>query len=145
MSDHVPIWIKFNITNWGPKPFKLFEARLGHPQFMSFVSRAWQSNIIGGKETYVLKDNLKHLKGKLRIWNMETFKYLGLKVEKAVLKLNLLDLKVGEVSHSGAADKAQASSRVWNQCILRRVSYSKNPRRIGLEREIQIQGYFIRP
>lgn len=102
---------------------------------MSFVSRAWQSNIIGGKETYVLKYNLKHLKGKLRIWNMETFRYLGLEVEKAVLKLNLLDLKVWEVSHSSAVDRAQMSRKVWEsmhfkKSILRQKS-KKNRLREG--------------
>lgn len=79
---------------------------------MSFVSKAWNSKSIRGKVAYVVKEKLKHLKEKLRIWNMEIFRYLDLEIEKEVSKWNLLHLKALKATYSCAFDRDQASSRV---------------------------------
>ncbi|KAI5437907.1 hypothetical protein KIW84_023869 [Lathyrus oleraceus] len=42
-SDLYPIWIKWNSSNWGPKPFKLFNCWIHHPKFFPFVVKVWDS------------------------------------------------------------------------------------------------------
>ncbi|MCI09822.1 hypothetical protein A2U01_0030913 [Trifolium medium] len=37
ISDHCPIWLMCSNINWGPKPFKVNNCWLEHPEFKQFV------------------------------------------------------------------------------------------------------------
>lgn len=63
--DHCLILIKANHTNWGPKPFKVFNCWFEHQDFVPFVEEVWKSSIFQGKYAFVLKEKLKILKGRL--------------------------------------------------------------------------------
>ncbi|CAK8569448.1 unnamed protein product [Lathyrus sativus] len=65
ISDHRPIWIKANITNWGPKLFKVFDCWYKHPGFVEFVKNEWNYIVIEGDVAHVLKEKLKHLRNGL--------------------------------------------------------------------------------
>ncbi|XP_058759398.1 uncharacterized protein LOC131632678 [Vicia villosa] len=66
ISDHCPIWIKTNIANWGPKPFKFNNEWFSLDSFLPFVEKAWKSMVVEGRGDYVLKEKLRILKDKLK-------------------------------------------------------------------------------
>lgn len=128
ISDHCPIWIKPNRTNWGPKSFKCFSYWYGHPDFVPFVLSFWSNVSIQGKKVYRLKEKLRRLKDKLKVWNREVFGLLNLNVEEAIAELNSLDVLVVEavdsVSKSVSDRREEETYRVWqtldiNESLLR--------------------------
>ncbi|PNX58976.1 cysteine-rich receptor-like protein kinase, partial [Trifolium pratense] len=88
ISDHCPIWLLCSSCNWGPKPFRVVNGWLEHPDFKAFVESSWKSYNISGKKAFVLKEKLKLLKESLREWNKEVFGILDLNIEKTVTDIN---------------------------------------------------------
>ncbi|GKV19478.1 hypothetical protein SLEP1_g29737 [Rubroshorea leprosula] len=43
VSDHCPILLKNERVDWGPKPFKFFDAWLEQPECMEVIRKAWNS------------------------------------------------------------------------------------------------------
>ncbi|MCI43772.1 cysteine-rich receptor-like protein kinase, partial [Trifolium medium] len=37
ISDHCPVWLIRDSRNWGPKPFRVINGWLEHPDFLNFV------------------------------------------------------------------------------------------------------------
>ncbi|KAI5436841.1 hypothetical protein KIW84_023097 [Lathyrus oleraceus] len=93
ISDHSPIWLKGSVRNWGPKPFKFFNAWVDHKEFLPFVSKSWGSMSFKGSVAYILKEKLKNLKNLLKQLNLEVFDTIDLKVREAVSNLYDLDIK----------------------------------------------------
>ncbi|KAI5404990.1 hypothetical protein KIW84_051956 [Lathyrus oleraceus] len=56
---------------------------------------------VSGNAIYSLKEKLKFLKGGLRVWNNEVFRFLDLGVKEAIKELNVLDF---EVENEGSVD-----------------------------------------
>lgn len=56
---------------------------------------------VSGNAIYSLKEKLKFLKGRLRVWNKEVFNFLDLGVNEAIKELNVLDF---EVENEGSVD-----------------------------------------
>jgi hypothetical protein len=96
ISDHCPIWLCASHVNWGPKPFRVLNAWLEHPEFISFVERSWKSFQVQGKKAYVLKEKFRLLKDCLRKWNREVFGILDLNIDKTVKELNDIEGLLGE-------------------------------------------------
>lgn len=81
------------MRNWGPKPFKFFNAWVDHKEFLPFVSKSWGSMRFKGSVAYILKEKLKNLKNLLKQLNLEVFDTIDLKVREAVSNLYDLDIK----------------------------------------------------
>lgn len=73
ISNNLPIWIKSNKLNWGPKSFKLFSFWMDHPDFVPIVEKDWNSFNSHGKKMFIFKEKLKLLKFSLKLWNSEFF------------------------------------------------------------------------
>jgi hypothetical protein len=95
ISDHCPIWLIASITNWGPKPFRVINGWLDHPEFLPFVEKSWKSFDVRGKKAYVLKEKFRLLKESLRKWNKEVFGILDLNIENTVKELNDIEGLLG--------------------------------------------------
>jgi exonuclease III len=95
ISDHCPIWLIASITNWGPKPFRVINGWLDHPEFLPFVEKSWKSFDVRGKKAYVLKEKFRLLKESLRKWNKEVFGILDLNIENTVKELNEIEGLLG--------------------------------------------------
>lgn len=65
--DHYPIWMQGNQRNWGLELFKLFNYWFENEGLFLFVVDVWNSLVIRGKASYILKEKLKQLKPKLKI------------------------------------------------------------------------------
>ncbi|PNX59162.1 cysteine-rich receptor-like protein kinase, partial [Trifolium pratense] len=88
ISDHCPVWTLCSQNNWGPKPFRVVNGWLEHPDFKNFVDSSWKSYNVKGKKAFVLKEKLKMLKESLKSWNKEVFGILDLNIEKTVKDIN---------------------------------------------------------
>ncbi|MCH80366.1 LINE-1 reverse transcriptase like, partial [Trifolium medium] len=116
ISDHCPIWLICSNLNWGPKPFKVNNCWLKHPEFKPFVAKIWEKLEIKGKKAFVIKEKLKRLKEELRGWNREVFGILDLNIEKTVKELNEVEgLAATDGVNSVLVDKADVNKKFWDQ------------------------------
>lgn len=69
-----------------------------HNNFLFFVEKTWNSNLIQGRADFVLNEKLKVLKGNLKSWNKEVFGIMDLEVEEAIKNLNDMDRLVADES-----------------------------------------------
>ncbi|XP_058776524.1 uncharacterized protein LOC131650829 [Vicia villosa] len=94
ISDHCPIWILKDQRNRGPKPFKFNNEWFSFDSFIPFVEKEWKSLKVEGRGDFVLKEKLRLLKDKLRIWNKDVFGRIDLEMEDGASKMNLADDKL---------------------------------------------------
>lgn len=127
-SDHWHVWILTSKLNWGPKSFKVFKAWVGHSNFLPFVKKEWDSFLIQGKKSYVIKEKFKRLKDSLKWWNVNVFGWIDLKVERDVVVLNDLELEMENtrnlISYEIQDMRKSKSESIWNslqlkECILK--------------------------
>ena len=90
-SDHCPILIKANNVDWGPKPFRILNCWLTDKSFKDVVNHCWNSVQVVGWGAYVLKEKIKRLKGRLKIWNKEEYGDTFKKVQQLEVELNKLE------------------------------------------------------
>lgn len=55
---------------------------------MKFVEEAWNDLSVARNNTFIIKEKLKLLSNKLRIWNKEKFRWINFNIEEATKKLN---------------------------------------------------------
>ena len=68
-SDHCPVVLKEDVTNWGPKPFRFINAWILHPRFLKLVKEVWESVVVDGRASFRLKVKLHRVKEALKVWN----------------------------------------------------------------------------
>ena len=69
LSDHCPVRINLEMHSERiKKPFQIFDHMIKHPEFLSTVSSAWSTNILGDP-WFVLTTKLKRVKASLKILN----------------------------------------------------------------------------
>lgn len=66
ISDHCPVWLIFDKSNWGPKLFKVNNEWFLNKDFTPFMKKEWQCIMVEGRGDYVLKEKLRILKEKIR-------------------------------------------------------------------------------
>ncbi|GKV40773.1 hypothetical protein SLEP1_g48376 [Rubroshorea leprosula] len=115
ISDHCPVLLKNEVKNWGPKPFRLFNAWLQHPEFKLKVAELWKTTHIQGWGGYILKQKLKETKSFLKCWSKEKFGELDKKIENCKETIATLDDK-GEVftlSNDELETRRQGTMDLW--------------------------------
>ncbi|GKV11739.1 hypothetical protein SLEP1_g22962 [Rubroshorea leprosula] len=113
--DHCPVLLKNEVKNWGPKPFRLFNAWLQHPEFKPKVAELWKTTHIQGWGGYILKQKLKETKSFLKCWSKEKFGELDKKIENCKETIATLDDK-GEVftlSNDELETRRQGTMDLW--------------------------------
>jgi hypothetical protein len=74
VADHCLLVLKYNSSDWGPKPFCFNNFLLQHRDFKELVSNAWGEVEISGWMCFVLKEKLKRLKVVIKEWNVATLR-----------------------------------------------------------------------
>ncbi|GKU90664.1 hypothetical protein SLEP1_g4631 [Rubroshorea leprosula] len=95
LSDHCPILVKNETRNWGPKPFKFFNAWLHTPGFRDMVAAKWKEFKVQGWGGFIVKEKLKLMKDFLREWSKSSLQDVDRKIEEARKELNRID-RIGE-------------------------------------------------
>ncbi|XP_050222865.1 uncharacterized protein LOC126672963 [Mercurialis annua] len=87
-SDHVPLLFRSQVlTDWGPKPFKSFNAWWEHKDFNSFVSDSWIS--VSDQPDFVSK--LRSLRALIKNWNLNVFGNLNHKLASTLQAIHSLE------------------------------------------------------
>ena len=77
--------------DWGPKPFRILNCWLTDKSFREVVNQCWNSAQVSGWGAYVLKEKIKRLKCRLKIWNKEEYGDSFKKVQHLEVELNKLE------------------------------------------------------
>ncbi|GKV38004.1 hypothetical protein SLEP1_g45962 [Rubroshorea leprosula] len=93
LSDHCPILVKNETRNWGPKPFKFFNAWLHTPGFREMVAAKWKEFKVQGWGGFIVKEKLKLMKDFLREWSKSSLQDVDRKIEEAKKEINRIDRK----------------------------------------------------
>ncbi|KAJ9538060.1 hypothetical protein OSB04_030793 [Centaurea solstitialis] len=72
-SDHAPILLEKDLSDWGSKPFKFFDAWLKEDSLDGVVRDAWKIDVSSGCLDKVLRDKLKNVKLALKEWSKVNF------------------------------------------------------------------------
>ncbi|XP_058784900.1 uncharacterized protein LOC131659770 [Vicia villosa] len=91
ISDHCPIWIMVEKSNWGPKPFRSNNEWFSHKDFLPFVEKEWLALSVEGRGEFVLKEKLKLLKSRLKWWNINIFGRIELEMQEGIKDMNAMD------------------------------------------------------
>ena len=90
-SDHCPILLRAKITDWGPKPFRVFDCWLKEKSFEQMVKQCWSNTQPTGWGGFALKVKIKKLKEAMKVWNREQFGDSLNRVQRIEDNLNKLE------------------------------------------------------
>jgi len=88
ISDHCAVVVKNRIVDWGPKPFKVFDAWSELEGYKDVIKQAWEREVNSGNSLEKVKTKLKGLKQALRQWREQVINNEREKKRKFYKKLN---------------------------------------------------------
>lgn len=69
LSDHCPLVLKDGTTDFGPKPFRIFDTWLEEEAVQSLVFNAWKCPVSSVYPDCIFRDRLKNVKSALKTWS----------------------------------------------------------------------------
>jgi len=76
LSDHVPVVLLSDVTNWGPRSFRMMKRWADYPGYADFIRDKWRTFNVEGWGGFVLKQKLKMIKQCLEDWHQQQSKNL---------------------------------------------------------------------
>ncbi|GLT56373.1 hypothetical protein SLA2020_294170 [Shorea laevis] len=130
VSDHCPIMVKTTAADWGPKPFRVFDAWQQHPQFRKAVEDKWKEINVEGYAGYRCLQKLKKLKDFLKGWNKEVFGNMEIQFKNAAEKVEMIDLKneVVELEGSEVNQRKESFQEIWEMLRMREAIWKQKSR-----------------
>ncbi|GKV35410.1 hypothetical protein SLEP1_g43679 [Rubroshorea leprosula] len=115
VSDHCPIMLKVNKMNWGPKPFKFFDAWLDDQGCRELISEVWNNEKTQGWAGFKLKEKLKATKNALREWSRNFVEQVDAKINSSRVVIEQLDLKgeQGQLTEEEINKRKEALLDIW--------------------------------
>ncbi|XP_071717855.1 uncharacterized protein [Rutidosis leptorrhynchoides] len=93
-SDHCPIILKYEEKNFGPKPFKIFDAWFEDVEFEKIVMDSWADSVYNGpRPDRKFLAKLKKLKAELRSWSKNKFGKIDMEIDLHKSVASSLELK----------------------------------------------------
>lgn len=78
------------------------------------MSDSWSQFEVSGNKAFIIKEKLKLLKDKLRVWNKEVFGVVDLNIDKEVNELNSLDsILIENWDELVVAKRKEVTSKFW--------------------------------
>ena len=116
-SDHNPLLLNLEDRyNWGPKPFRTFDAWFLNPNFKRFIRNEWQN-----LPSVPLNEKLKILKGPMKHWSRKHFDHLDNKISNLEKAIHVLE-KLSDDRMLNDMEKARlnAAQSLLQSCQIRR-------------------------
>ncbi|KAH1073758.1 hypothetical protein J1N35_026086 [Gossypium stocksii] len=88
--DHISILLSKGFVDWGPKPFKFFNAWLSNKVCPNLIKKEWEG--LGGRKGSIF-EKLRKLKGALRKWNGENGNVLEKRIMEIEERIQFLDVE----------------------------------------------------
>ncbi|KAJ9539578.1 hypothetical protein OSB04_026084 [Centaurea solstitialis] len=92
-SDHTPILLDNSNVDFGPRPFKFFNAWLKEDSIDGVVRTAWAIGVNARKPDRILVEKLKNVKTALKEWNKKVFGKLDSEISSFKEKMLRLEKK----------------------------------------------------
>lgn len=93
LSDHCPILLMEDESDWGPKPFKFYNFWFSNPSCIKVMNCAWDSYNDQGWAALRIVKKLQCMKEALKVWSKEVFGNLQWKLDNTIDQLHTLDLQ----------------------------------------------------
>ncbi|GKU97025.1 hypothetical protein SLEP1_g10208 [Rubroshorea leprosula] len=121
VSDHCPVLLKNERVDWGPKPFKFFDAWLQYPGCKELIRKTWNSTAVEGWYGFRLKEKLKSTKKALKEWSRNSMTEVDRKIMEAERVIAQLDERGKNVQLSSTKIEKRRSSflELWNNLKLK--------------------------
>ncbi|KAH1114715.1 hypothetical protein J1N35_008093 [Gossypium stocksii] len=88
--DHIPILLIKESVDWGPKPFKFFNAWYRNKECPNIIRKEWVK--MGGRKGRISR-KLRKLKGAVRKWNGENSNVLEKRIKDIEERIKTLDVE----------------------------------------------------
>ena len=117
VSDHNPLLLMLEVyTNWGPKPFRCYDAWFLNPQFKCSLVSEWR-NI----PNVPLHNKLKILKVPLKTWRKENFDLMDNKISELEAVIHELENKSDvRMLNNMESARLKAANSLLHQWLVRR-------------------------
>ncbi|GKV29210.1 hypothetical protein SLEP1_g38156 [Rubroshorea leprosula] len=135
VSDHCPILLKEEKVDWGPKPFKFFDAWLEQPGCVEMIRNVWNSAEIKGWKGYRLKEKLKKTKKALKEWSGNSMTEVDKKINEAEMEIAALDSK-GENSQLSTEEVDRRKCcflQLWENLKIKESMWQQKSRKMWLK------------
>ena len=118
-SDHCPVILKSKISNWGPKPFKVFDGWLQIKEYNQVVKDCWSVYRPMGWGGLVLKNKLKNLKQRLKLWSKENSADICTQIKQLQQHMNELENSMpSQPSEQQIKQLREVQSKLWEKANL---------------------------
>ncbi|XP_043697267.1 uncharacterized protein LOC122648063 [Telopea speciosissima] len=118
LSDHSPVVVTvLDETNFGPKPFRFFEAWIGREGYVDVVQKGWEKPVsLSLNPILWFAARLRNVKAELRKWNRECIGDVFLVVKAAEAELHHIQCRLD--AHPDDQDlvllETQAKKKLWD-------------------------------
>ena len=116
-SDHNPLLLSLQMeTNWGPKPFRCYDAWFLNPKFKQFLIEEWRKC-----PSLSLQHKLKFLKARLKEWKRDNFDSMDNKIHNLEAVVHGLE-RTSDIRALDNMEVARlnAASNTLHQWLIRR-------------------------
>ncbi|GLT31256.1 hypothetical protein SLA2020_342000 [Shorea laevis] len=130
ISDHCAIVLKTRTADWGPRPFRVLDAWLLHPDFKKIIKEKWSEMEVDGFAGYKCKQKLKGLKEFLKDWNRDVFGDMEAQYEQAVKQVEQVDMKNEEfeLDEFEILQRQEGFQKIWDIMRKREVIWKQKSR-----------------
>ncbi|GKV32867.1 hypothetical protein SLEP1_g41432 [Rubroshorea leprosula] len=135
VSDHCPILLKNECVDWGPKPFKYYDAWLEQPGCKEVITNAWINNEVSGWNEFKLKEKLKRTKQVLKEWSCKMNTEMDNKIKEAETVIAAIDEK-GEQNQLSATDVEKRRNNfidLWKNLRIKERMWQQKSRKLWLK------------
>ncbi|GKV26106.1 hypothetical protein SLEP1_g35459 [Rubroshorea leprosula] len=146
ISDHCPILLKREKVDWGPKPFKFFNAWMDQPGCTEIIRNAWNSCEVKGGFGLRFKERLKSTKKALKMWNGSSMTNVDRKIMEAEKEIEEVDKK-GEnslLTHMDIEKRRGCFIDLWNNLKIKENMWQQKSRKMWLKEGDANTKYFHR-
>ncbi|GKV21936.1 hypothetical protein SLEP1_g31858 [Rubroshorea leprosula] len=135
VSDHCPVLLKHERVDWGPKPFKFFDAWLQDPGCKEMIRKTWNSTAVEGWYGFKLKEKLKSAKKALKEWSRNSVIEVDRKIMEAERVIAQLDERGENVQLSPSEIEKKRSSflELWKNLKLKENMWQQKSRLMWLK------------
>ncbi|GKV25593.1 hypothetical protein SLEP1_g35004 [Rubroshorea leprosula] len=135
VSDHCPLLLKNEKIDWGPKPFKFFDAWLEHSDCKEVISKVWKSIEVRGWKGFRLKEKLRETKKALKKWSANHTDDVDRKIIEAERVIAELDEKEehSQLSEVDIEKRRNGFLDLWKNMKIQESMWQQKSRKMWLK------------